>query len=87
MYCMLYVLSCIVVVVRVVVHCLLLHPLLQALIRAVRTEDQEQVTACLAWGGDPGSRDGRGWTLLHHAVYKVGRRGRVEAGCGLVVMR
>nr|XP_027239378.1 ankyrin repeat and SOCS box protein 8-like [Penaeus vannamei] len=24
----------------------------------------------LAWGGDPNSRDSRGWTLLHHAVYK-----------------
>ncbi|KAK8375280.1 hypothetical protein O3P69_020329 [Scylla paramamosain] len=41
-----------------------------ALIRAVRTEDKEQVVAGLTWGGDPGSRDERGWTLLHHAVYK-----------------
>ncbi|KAK3879252.1 hypothetical protein Pcinc_016163 [Petrolisthes cinctipes] len=41
-----------------------------ALIRAVRTEDRGQVMAGLAWGGDPNSRDARGWTLLHHAVYK-----------------
>ncbi|XP_045614420.1 uncharacterized protein [Procambarus clarkii] len=41
-----------------------------ALIRAVRTEDRTQVMAGLAWGGDPNSRDPRGWTLLHHAVYK-----------------
>ncbi|XP_042208914.1 uncharacterized protein LOC121857104 isoform X2 [Homarus americanus] len=41
-----------------------------ALIRAVRTEEHSQVMSGLAWGGDPNSRDSRGWTLLHHAVYK-----------------
>ncbi|KAK7023666.1 hypothetical protein SK128_011375, partial [Halocaridina rubra] len=41
-----------------------------ALIRAVRTADKTQVITGMAWGGDPNSRDHRGWTLLHHAVYK-----------------
>ncbi|XP_076045338.1 uncharacterized protein LOC143027732 isoform X2 [Oratosquilla oratoria] len=41
-----------------------------ALFRAVRTGEQSEVTSGLAWGGDPNCRDSRGWTLLHHAVYK-----------------
>ncbi|XP_066980457.1 uncharacterized protein [Macrobrachium rosenbergii] len=41
-----------------------------ALIRAVRTADKDHVMSGMAWGGDPNSRDKRGWTLLHHAVYK-----------------
>ncbi|XP_068219711.1 uncharacterized protein [Palaemon carinicauda] len=41
-----------------------------ALIRAVRTADKDHVISGMAWGGDPNSRDKRGWTLLHHAVYK-----------------
>lgn len=39
--------------------------------RAVRTGNKSEVMSGLAWGGDPNSRDSRGWTLLHHAVYKV----------------
>ena len=38
--------------------------------RAVRTEDANQVVSGLAWGGDPDVQDKKGWTLLHHAVYK-----------------
>ncbi|KAF2367448.1 Ankyrin repeat-containing domain [Trinorchestia longiramus] len=41
-----------------------------ALINAVRTEMPDKVMAGLAWGGDPNTKDQKGWTLLHHAVFK-----------------